>query len=170
MKPEYPMRRKNREVTDRARMDEVIRDADCCRVAWNEPGGPYIVPKNFGYSVEGETRIFYFHGAFEGKKIDFVREQPEVGFQLDTGHRLVSGGAVASAWSFDYASVIGKGIISFVTEPEEKRKALLLLMEHYTGRTDWALPPAMLERVNCLKLTVRSMTCKISVHPASAPS
>lgn len=43
------MRRKDREVTDEARIDEIISRCTCCRIGFNDSGEVYIVPLNFGY-------------------------------------------------------------------------------------------------------------------------
>ena len=43
-----PMRRRERAVSDWNHVLEIIQSCDCCRVAFSEPDGPYIVPINFG--------------------------------------------------------------------------------------------------------------------------
>ena len=64
-----PMRRRERAVSDWNHVLEIIQSCDCCRVAFSEPDGPYIVPMNFGIesSQEGQM-VLYFHGASAGKK------------------------------------------------------------------------------------------------------
>ena len=64
------MRRKNREVTDRARIEEIIRSCHVCRLGFVDDGRAYIVPMNFGYVEEDGKYVFYFHSAKEGRKID----------------------------------------------------------------------------------------------------
>ena len=59
------MRRKDREVTDNARIDEIITRCSCCRVGFNDGGEVYIVPMNFGFVKRGEKRVLYFHSAKE---------------------------------------------------------------------------------------------------------
>ena len=46
------MRRKDREVLDETKIDEFIRNCDCCRIGFydKENDEVYIVPLNFGYS------------------------------------------------------------------------------------------------------------------------
>ena len=69
------MRRKDREVLDEIKIDEFIRNCDCCRIGFydKENNEVYIVPLNFGYSNVDNKRVFYFHGAKEGRKIEFQR-------------------------------------------------------------------------------------------------
>ena len=117
----YPMRRLERAVTDWNHVLEIIQSCDCCRVAFSEPDGPYIVPMNFGIesSQEGQM-VLYFHGASAGKKGELMQKNPCVGFEMDTGHVLVP---VAQAYScsFLYQSVIGKGKIEILSNLEEKK-------------------------------------------------
>ena len=78
------MRRKDRQVTDGAAIDAIIRGCDCLRLAFPVgDGAPYILPLNFGFVREGEKRVFYFHSAKKGRKLDLARERPLVGFELD---------------------------------------------------------------------------------------
>ena len=46
------MRQKNREVSNREELLEIMRRCDVCRLALNNEGYPYIVPMNFGLSVD----------------------------------------------------------------------------------------------------------------------
>ena len=115
-----PMRRRERAVSDWNHVLEIIQSCDCCRVAFSEPDGPYIMPMNFGIesSQEGQM-VLYFHGASAGKKGELMQKNPCVGFEMDTGHGLVPG-AQACSCSFLYQSVIGKGKIEAISNSEEK--------------------------------------------------
>ena len=80
------MRRKDREVKDIYGIREIIRECDCCRLAFPHGKSAYIVPLSFGYNEE--ENAFYFHGAAEGKKMDLVRQIGYAGFEMDTAHGL----------------------------------------------------------------------------------
>ena len=60
------MRRKDREVTDPAAIDEIIRRCDCCRLGLRDGDEVYIVPLNFGFFVDDSVRKLYFHSATRG--------------------------------------------------------------------------------------------------------
>lgn len=62
------MRRKDREITDSDRIQEIIDACQCMRIAFADGACAYIVPVNFGYDKAGKA--FYFHGAAQGRKID----------------------------------------------------------------------------------------------------
>ena len=115
-----PMRRRERAVSDWNHVPEIIQSCDCCRVAFSEPDGPYIMPMNFGIesSQEGQMALC-FHRASSGKKVELMQKNPCVGFEMDTGHVLVPGMQACSC-SFLYQSVIGKGKIEAISNSEEK--------------------------------------------------
>ena len=155
-----PMRRLERAVSDGNHVLEIIQSCDCCRVAFSEPDGPYIMPMNFGIesSQEGQM-VLYFHGASAGKKGELMQKNPCVGFEMDTGHGLVPG-AQACSCSFLYQSVIGKGKIEILSNLEEKKHGLTVLMRHYAPGKEWDFPSAMLERTAVFRLDVTERSCK----------
>ena len=106
------MRRKDREVLDEVKIDKFIRDCDCCRIGFydKENDEVYIVPLNFGYSNIDNKRVFYFHGAKEGRKIDLISKTNKVTFEMDSNHELIVG---EMAWNYSerYQCVMGTGLI-----------------------------------------------------------
>jgi len=151
------MRRHDREITDRAKIIEIIHQCDCCRVGFPEADGAYILPFNFGF--DEEKNAFYFHGANEGKKAELAKANPRVGFELDRGHMLTEGG-IACEYSFKYQSVIGKGVFSIAADAEERRNGFLAIMKHYTGRTDWTFDESLMKRTAIYRLEVTEWSCK----------
>ena len=150
------MRRKEREVTDRAKIIEIIESCDVCRLGMVDDFGAYIVPMNFGFDDNGGLTL-YFHCAGEGKKLDLLRKNPRASFEMDSKHKLVEG-AKACAYSYLYSSVMGRGIVSFV-EGDEKLNALGLIMSHY-GVSNRDFDPRALEKVTVLALKVTEMSAK----------
>lgn len=152
------MRRKDKEVTDFREIVEIIKRCDVCRIALNGADGwPYIVPLNFGLSVEGETVTLYFHSADEGVKLDLMRRDGRAVFELDRGHRLVATENQGYC-TMEYECVMGRGRIEFVPE-EEKLEALRLLMAHYRGE-DFPFDRAAVSRTAVYKLTAETLTAK----------
>lgn len=64
-----PMRRLERAVSDGNHVLEIIQSCDCCRVAFSEPDGPYIMPMNFGIesSQEGQMALCFHKGLIREK-------------------------------------------------------------------------------------------------------
>ncbi len=153
------MRRTDREVTDPKRIADVISRCSCCRIGFYDDGEVYIVPLNFGYEIKDDTYILYFHGAKEGRKIDLIQKNPHVGFEMDTDYAL-NEADMACGYSARFQSIIGNGIVNIVSELEEKKRGLSLLMEHNTGKREWNFDEKMLNAVAIFKLVVSKMSCK----------
>jgi nitroimidazol reductase NimA-like FMN-containing flavoprotein (pyridoxamine 5'-phosphate oxidase superfamily) len=153
------MRQAQREITDPAQLEAVIRQAQVCRLAFWDEGCPYIVPLNFGYAAGA----LYFHCAPAGKKLDLIGKNPRVGFELEGTAQVVSHPELACSWSAQYQSVIGRGTARVVTEPGAKRQALDVLMAHYAGQgRTWNYPDEHLEKMVVLRVDIDAMTGKQS--------
>lgn len=153
------MRRKDREITDPDKTAEIIDSCTCCRIGFCDEGQVYIVPLNFGYEKKEGRYVFYFHGAKEGRKYDLLRKNPYVGFEMDTNYRLHTAD-IACGHSAGFQSVIGNGTAGIVEDTEEKKKGLLAVMEHNTGRSDWEFDEKALEKVCVFKLEAETLSCK----------
>ena len=153
------MRRKDREVTDIARVEQVISDCHCCRLGFNDDGEVYILPLNFGWEKPDGAYRFYFHGAKEGRKISLIEKSPRVGFEMDTGFRLRTG-ELAGDCTAGFLSIIGTGTVSFVDDPQEIRAGLLSIMRHNTGRADWEFNEELLKAVRVFRMDVEKLSCK----------
>lgn len=158
---EEDMRRKDREITEAAEIKRILEACKVCRLGFAGEGGVYIVPMNFGYCYEEERLVLYFHGAKEGRKMDLVRKEPSVGIEMDCGHELVEG-KLACQYSYHYTSIIGKGKAAEVVEPEEKLKALGLIMKHQTGKEfdEFETNPKLEKAVAIIRVEVEDYSCK----------
>lgn len=153
------MRRSDREVTDPEKIRAIIDRCTCCRLGFWDRQEVYILPLNFGYEEAEGKRVFYFHSAKEGRKIGLIAGAPRVGFELDTNYQLHEA-ETACAHSARFQSVIGTGTVQFVMEEDERRKALCSLMQHNTGRADWAFTPEQLNAVAIYRLDVETLSAK----------
>lgn len=82
------MRRRDREITDREKMLEIVAECDCCRLGLVDNGEAYIVPMNFGFEDAGSALTLYFHCAAEGRKLDLIGSGADVSFEMDCSHAL----------------------------------------------------------------------------------
>ena len=158
------MRRKDREVTDLGAIGRIIGDCKVLRLGMVDEGRPYVVPMNFGFDLRDGVLELYCHSAPEGRKVEVLRRKPEVCFEMDCGHRLVEAEA-ACGYGFAYLSVIGEGTVGFIEDHEEKLRALLRIMEHQTGRSDFSIPDAALRGVLVFGVAVGSFTAKQRLLP-----
>ena len=152
------MRRHDREVTEQAKIDEIIESCDCLRLGLNAEGGAYIVPLSFGYAP-GEPARFYFHSAMEGRKVSMIGSGAKAGFELDCAHALGEA-ELGCKHTYFFRSVIGTGFVRPVEDLEEKRRALALIMAHYRKDRAFSFTDEQARTVAVFCLTVTSMTAK----------
>ncbi len=153
------MRRSERLVARPEEAFAVISRCKVLRLALNVPGGaPYIVPVNFGWEEADGMPVFYLHCAREGRKLDLLRLDARVGFELDGAHALKRGD-VPCAYSCFYESVVGAGRVEFIDGAEEKARALERIMAQQTGE---AIPvsSAQAQGVIVLRLRAEAWSCK----------
>ena len=62
------MRRKDREVTDIAVVEDILKRAAVVHLGMADGGKPYVVPMHYGYTFQDGVLILYVHGAHTGKK------------------------------------------------------------------------------------------------------
>lgn len=157
------MRRSDREITDFGELVAVMERCDVCRLAFNAPEVPYILPLNFGMEVKGAQVVLYFHGATAGTKYELIARDNRVSFEMDCGHGLILDEEKQTC-SMTYESVVGRGLIETVPD-SDKLRALKLIMAHYR-RTELPIPEAMAAATNVFCLNVSGMTGKRrQMHP-----
>jgi nitroimidazol reductase NimA-like FMN-containing flavoprotein (pyridoxamine 5'-phosphate oxidase superfamily) len=150
------LRRKEKEITDIKEIESIIQQSQVCRLALADEGLPYIVPLCFGY----KNKMLYFHSAKEGQKIDILRRNRQVCFEFDIDARVRSG-KTACAWGMGYKSVIGYGTASLVEDPEEKQKALDIIMHQYS-EGEFEYSAKNLAEMLVIKVVISAMTGKKS--------
>ena len=122
------MRKKEKEITDPLEIEEIIKKAEICLIGLVDDDEPYIVPLCFGY----EKNALYFHSAPEGRKIDLIKKNSRVCFEIDTDVKIVSA-EKPCGWTTRYRSVIGVGRAVILRDDEEKRHGLSVIMRQYSA-------------------------------------
>ena len=158
------MRRKDREITDFNEIMNIIDKCDVCRLALFDEDYPYIVPLNFGVDMEEKQLYLYFHCANQGKKLDLIRQNNKVTFEMDCEHNIILYDERMSC-TMGYASVIGHGEIEFV-EDEDKFEALKILMKHYHNE-EFQFNTNLMKATTVFRLKVLDMVGKRrnNIHP-----
>ena len=149
------MRRNELEIKEIGELGAVIQRAQICRIGLSENDNPYIVPMNFGY----KDNCLYFHCAKEGKKIDILRYNQKVCFEIDVDNEIVKPEERPCRWSVKYRSIIGFGTAFIIEDPHEKSIALNIIIEHYGGnRYDFS--EGELENIGIIKIQIDTITGK----------
>jgi len=151
------MRRAEKEITNRREIETILSQATVCRIGFHDQQTPYIVPMNFGYS----DNCLYLHSAPQGKKIEVLKRNPRVCFEVEAEVEIINTG-IPCQWSTDYASVIGYGTASFITDVTQKQKALQILIDHYSPGSSYVFPEKKLNEVIVIKIEITQMTGKKS--------
>ncbi len=149
------MRRREREITERKVLREILDRAAICRLAMSDNNEPYVIPLNFGYRDD----VLYIHCAQEGRKLDILKKNDRVCFEVDIDHALVKGES-ACDWGMKGSSVVGFGKASFVDDEVGKRQALDIIMRHYGAPEPFTYKEKGFEKVLIIKVEIESMTGK----------
>ena len=150
------MRRHDREITDSREILSIVNECKViCLAMLDEQGLPYIIPLNFGYRFADGVFTFYCHSAREGRKLELLRRDPRVSFEMDCRGELQSA---------DHACgyVIGSGTAELI-EGAEKLDALSALMRHMAGRED-TFTEEQARGVAVLAIRVKLLSAKAKKH------
>jgi uncharacterized protein len=150
------MRRKDKEITDKAQIESILNEAEICRIAMCSDDIPYIVPVNFAYKND----FIYFHSFPSGKKIDIIKKNSSVCFEAEIKSEIVKS-ANACSWGMKFMSVIGSGIAEIIADEIQKQEALNIIMGKYSGISEWEFTDSM-GKISVIKIKIKEMTGKKS--------
>jgi len=150
------MRRREQEITDRAELRAILEAARVCRVAMVDGDRPYLLPLSF--ALDGDDLIL--HSAREGRKLEVLRRNPRVCFEVEDGVSLVTAGE-ACDFTFRFRTVVGNGEAEFVEDPAERSRLLGLFGPRY-GAPPHPPPDAEVRRTQVLRVRVTELTGKRS--------
>lgn len=157
------MTRREREVTD---IDEIIKILDKAKVlhlGLVDGDEAYVVPMNYGYTMIDGKLTLYLHGAKRGRKLDLMRANPKVFFEMDCDIEPFEGD-IACRYGITYSSIMGRGIAEIVEDVEEKKKALSVLMKTQTKK-DFVFEDKMVAFVSVIRIDVSEFTAKYRPMP-----
>lgn len=151
------MRKTNQEIRDRQVLQEILQGAVICRIAMIDGDRPYIVPVNYGYS----DGCLFIHSAPEGKKIDLLRKNRQVCFEVEDRPGIIKGER-ACDWTTRYRSVVGYGEVEILTDEAGRRRGMEIIMAGHGAPDLIDFNQRNLDRMVILKLRITSMTGKKS--------
>lgn len=153
------MRKKEKEIINITEIETIIQKAEVCRLGLAVDSTPYIVPVFFGY----ENNCLYIHCAREGRKLDMIRKNNIVCFEMEVDAEITNRDKLACQWSSTYRSVIGYGSAFILENFEEKKQALNVIMRHYSNKNSFEYKKKAVEEVAIIKIVVDHMSGKKSV-------
>jgi len=152
------MRRAKKEITDKTQIIGILQEAQVGRLGTNGKNGyPMIKPLNF--VLVGER--LYFHSAQEGEKIEDLRRDSRVCFEVDVPLRYMKTDGDPCRAFFQYRSVIIKGGAILIENREEKLLALCALMQKYQPAGGYGdFPEEKLSQTAVIRIEIEEMTGK----------
>ncbi len=154
----YHMNRKDKEISERNELVDIVRKGKYATIAMCRGNEPYVVTLNYGFDEDGNA--LYFHCAFQGLKMDFIRSNANVCATVvhDMGYKR---GECDQA----YRSVVLWGTMHVVESPEEKKRAIEVLLSHLEDDPEEVRERSLKSdeaygKVGILRLDVDEMTGK----------
>jgi len=154
-----PMRRSFSLVADLPTLESWLEQAQVGRLATvDRDGYPLIKPVNFIYDG---GRVF-FHSALEGEKLDDIRRDPRVGFEVDRLYTITPPLHSGCQTHCLYHSIVARGRARVLDAPADaplKERALRLLVEKYAGG-DYEFRLEDVPQTAVVEITIEHMTGK----------
>jgi uncharacterized protein len=123
----------------------------------SDNGFPYITPVHF---VVIEEKI-YIHGLRAGQKIDYLKKNPKIGFEVFRFNGLIHDPELPCDTNTDYQSVILTGIAKLIDDEVLKIKVLDEVVKKYTPQhIGSTYPAAMLKSTGVIEITPSEITGK----------
>ena len=154
----HGMTKREYKITDEAQIRNILDSAKVLRLGIAVDNEPYIIPLNYGYTLENGELKLYLHSAVQGNKLDLLRKNPNVCFELDCD-LIPFEGRVACQYGLSYSAVSGRGRAVLIEDVEEKMEGMSILMKTQTGR-DFEFNERLVSIVAVIRLDVTEFTAK----------
>ncbi len=119
------MRRKEKLIQEISEINDVMNRGEVIRVAMTDGDVPYMIPMSYGYT----DGVIYLHCSKEGRKIDMLRKNPNIWFEVTVDGELIIM-ENSCGWSYGFKCVMGgSGVAVFVEDMAEKFVALNAIMD-----------------------------------------
>ena len=152
------MTKRERQVTDKNQILRILDTAKVLHLGLAVNNEPYVVPMNYGYTEEDGKLVLYLHSALQGRKLDMIRENPRVFFELECDQAPFEGEKPCQ-YGLVYSSVMGRGTAGIVENVEEKKKAMAILMKTQTQK-EFSFDDKLVSIVAVIRIDVAEYTAK----------
>ena len=159
----HGMTKREYEITDEAQIRRILDSAKVLRLGIAVDNVPYIYPMNYGYTMEDGKLSLYLHSAVKGDKLDLLRKNPNVCFELDCDH-VPFEGKIACQYGLAYSSIMGCGTATIVEDVNEKMQAMTALMKTQTQK-DFEFNDRLVSIVAVIRIDVAEYTAKKRLIP-----
>lgn len=149
----------DREITEAEVINNLLKQAQVCRIALMNGEYPYVIPMCFGYKLEGGRLELYFHTTPKGQKIDLIKKNNLAGFEIDhlSGINRDENDCRVTAL---YECITGTGSIEIINGIEKLTGLTSIISKYDEEKTDHKFSEQMLNGMVILKLTADSFCCR----------
>jgi len=156
----YHIRRKDKEIRSRKKMVDFLASQETVTVALSRGNEPYLFTADYGF--DKKTMSVFIHCAPKGKKVDFIKENGAVWGQV-----MEDLGYVQGECDHKYRTVQFRGQASLITDMEEKRKALCVMIDQLEedpmkGKKEF-ITGKQFKRVVIIRIKIEEMSGKESL-------
>ena len=152
------MTKRELQITDENQIRAILDTAKVLRLGLAVNNEPYVVPMNYGYTMEEGKLVLYLHSAMRGKKLDMIRANPNVFIEMDCDWTPFEGEKPCQ-YGLGYSAVSGRGRAVIVEELQEKLDGMSRLMKTQTGK-DFEFNERLVSIVSVIRLDVSEYTAK----------
>ena len=124
------MRRPEKQIENPVLIDEILKQGRELSLAMIDGDRPYVVRMNYGY----KENSIYLHCARKGKKLDCLRTNPNVCFEISEVLERIDG-EKACQWSTNFRALVGRGKAHIIDDRDDKINGYDVLMRHFDGPT-----------------------------------
>ncbi len=149
---------RERMITDEQEIIRILDESKIVHVGMVDGDEPYVVPMNYGYTLEDGKLTVWLHGAIRGRKLDVIRKNPKVFIEMECALQPFDGD-IACRYGLSYSSLMGRGTAEIVEDVEQKKLGLKLLMKTQTGK-DFEFEGKMTTIVSIIKIECTQFTAK----------
>lgn len=150
--------RREKLITDIDTVIEILEKSKVLHLGLVDGDEPYVVPMNYGYTMDDGKLTLWLHGATQGRKYDIIRKNPKVFFEMECDLQPFEGD-VACKYGISYTSLMGRGTAVIVEDSQEKQDALTFLMKTQTGM-DFEFNDKLASVVGIIRIDVIDYTAK----------
>lgn len=165
------IRRKERAIEDETWIEDFLQRAPFGVIATAHEGQPFTVARNFAY--DKDRYAVYMHGAKKGRTHSNILVNDRVCLNVSEMGRLLPAERAVS-FGVEYTSVVLFGRASLVTDADEARHGLQLLLDKYfahlrPGRDYEPIAEADLKVTAVFRIDIDGWSGKQKQAPADFP-
>lgn len=135
------VRREDKEIADIVTLKTILKSAQYVTIAMSFENKPYLVSLSHGY--DEEHNCIYFHCASEGKKLEYLEFNNTVWGQALLDYKYHEGECTHL-----FASVHFLGKVSFISDLDEKIRAMKYMIKHLDRNPEQIIARLKLENLN----------------------